>query len=99
MTHSKSAHARLARLIGPDALRLVDQYLREVAAEVAQAELAKASLQRPAWYSIDEAARRLEISPAAVRMRARRGRLAVRRQGRRLYVSAASVDELEPPAR
>jgi hypothetical protein len=29
-----------------------------------------------------------------VRMRASRGRLATRRQGRRVYVSVASVDEL-----
>jgi excisionase family DNA binding protein len=46
------------------------------------------------WLTLAQAAERLGCSPDAVRMRVRRGRLEHRRQGRRLYVSAASVDEL-----
>ena len=46
------------------------------------------------WLTLAQAADRLGCSPDAVRMRVKRGRLDHRRQGRRLYVSAASVDEL-----
>jgi Helix-turn-helix domain len=46
------------------------------------------------WITLEEAARRLDCSPNAVRMRVSRGRLEARHQGRRLYVSADSVDNL-----
>jgi excisionase family DNA binding protein len=46
------------------------------------------------WLTLSEAAGRLGCSPDAVRMRIHRGRLEHRRHGRRLYVSAASVDRL-----
>ena len=48
--------------------------------------------RRPDWITMAEAARRLECSVDAVRMRVKRGRLRVRRQGRRVYVSAQDVD-------
>jgi excisionase family DNA binding protein len=44
------------------------------------------------WLTLAEAAERLGCSPDAVRMRVRRGRLEHRYQGRRVYVSADSVD-------
>lgn len=47
------------------------------------------------WLTLAEAAERLGCSPAAARMRAARGRLVTRRQGRRVYVSADSLDRLE----
>jgi excisionase family DNA binding protein len=46
------------------------------------------------WLTLEQAAKRLDCSPDAVRMRVKRKRLEGRRQGRRLYVSAASVDDL-----
>ena len=46
------------------------------------------------WLTLSEAAQRLGCTPDAVRMRIRRGRLDHRRQGRRLYVSASSVERL-----
>ena len=46
------------------------------------------------WLTVEQAAERLACSPDAVRMRCSRGRLEHRRQGRRLYVSAESVDRL-----
>lgn len=46
------------------------------------------------WLTLAEAAERLGCTPDAVRMRINRGRLEHRRQGRRLYVSAASVEQL-----
>jgi excisionase family DNA binding protein len=51
-------------------------------------------LRRPRWLTLEQAAARLGCSVGAVRMRARRGRLECRYQGRRMYVSAADVDEL-----
>jgi excisionase family DNA binding protein len=47
-----------------------------------------------AWLTLTEAAQRLGCTPDAVRMRINRGRLEHRRHGRRLYVSAASVEQL-----
>jgi excisionase family DNA binding protein len=46
------------------------------------------------WLTLGEAAERLGCTTDAVRMRVKRGRLDHRRQGRRLYVSATSVDRL-----
>ena len=46
------------------------------------------------WLTLAEAADRLGCTPDAMRMRARRGRLEYRRQGRRIYVRAESVDNL-----
>lgn len=46
------------------------------------------------WLTLTEAAEQLGCTRDAVRMRIHRGRLDHRRQGRRLYVSAASVDHL-----
>lgn len=94
-TQAGDARARLGRIVGPELLALLDVYVREVAGEAARGELANAAVGKPSWYTVAEAARRLGIGPAAVRMRARRGRLVTRRQGRRLYVSAASVDGLD----
>jgi excisionase family DNA binding protein len=56
--------------------------------------LADRELPRRAWLTLREAAEQLGCTPDAVRMRIKRGRLEHRRQGRRIYVSAASVDRL-----
>ncbi len=56
--------------------------------------LAEREQQGRAWLTLTEAAERLGCTPDAVRMRINRGRLEHRRHGRRLYVSAASVDRL-----
>jgi excisionase family DNA binding protein len=56
--------------------------------------LAEREPQRRMWLTLAEAAERLGCTPDAVRMRINRGRLDHRRHGRRLYVSAASVDRL-----
>jgi excisionase family DNA binding protein len=69
--------------------RLVDE---RVAAALAGA--ARPASSSPRWLTVAAAAERLGCSPDAVRMRVRRGRLEARRQGRRVYVSAASVDRL-----
>lgn len=51
--------------------------------------------ERRKWLTVAEAAERLGCSEDAVYKRHARGRLAGRYQGSRLYISAASVDELE----
>jgi excisionase family DNA binding protein len=70
---------------------------RLVADQVEPLEHRVAELERgngPHWLTLDQAAARLGCSRDAVRMRVKRGRLEGRRQGRRLYVSAASVERL-----
>lgn len=88
-----TARERIAAVLIPD---LIDA-LESLVAERVAAEMARLGAQRdsgPRWLTIAQAAERLSCTPAAVRMRANRGRLQTRRQGRRVYVSAASVDEL-----
>lgn len=92
------ARAQLEQVAGRELMGLVEEFVREVASEAARAEVARLRVAPQTWYPVKEAARRLGVSEAAVRMRARRGRLLARRQGRRVYVSAASVDGLEPRA-
>jgi len=68
-----------------------------VQARVDQA-LAQRERQSRAWLTLREAAERLGCTPDAVRMRIKRGRLEHRHHGRRLYVSAASVEQLDRAA-
>jgi excisionase family DNA binding protein len=77
------------------ALRSDAQLLAELHALLASLDVARPSSQ-PArkWLTVSEAAELLGCSTDAIRMRCSRGRLEHRRQGRRLYVSAASVDQL-----
>jgi excisionase family DNA binding protein len=80
-------------------LEALRPFVAELVAELVEQELERrlaelpTAVQRP-WLTIAEAAERLACSPDAVRMRVNRGRLDHRRQGRRVYVSARSVDQL-----
>jgi excisionase family DNA binding protein len=56
--------------------------------------LAEREHQGRVWLTLTEAAEQLGCTPDAVRMRINRGRLEHRRHGRRLYVSAASIERL-----
>jgi excisionase family DNA binding protein len=86
-----SPQDRLAAFLAPD---LVDA-LEELVAERVAAELAaRPDSSAPGWLTLEQAAERLGCSRDAVRMRAGRGRLEIRRHGRRVYVSARSVAEL-----
>jgi excisionase family DNA binding protein len=88
-----SPRERLAVVLAPDMLDALDELVAErVAAELACLPVSRDS--GPRWLTLEQAAERLNCSPAAVRMRANRGRLETRRHGRRVYVSSASVDEL-----
>jgi len=84
---------RLSLAFSPDVLAALEEFVAErVAAEFAIARGSRSS--GPTWLTLDQAADRLGCSRDAVRMRVNRGRLEHRRHGRRLYVSAASVDSL-----
>lgn len=84
---------RLALLLGPELLDALDSYVAE---RVAVALAATPTVEDGArWLTCEQAAKRLGCSAPAIRMRVKRGRLEHRRQGRRLYVSARSVNELD----
>jgi excisionase family DNA binding protein len=73
----------------------IETLARRVARDVVRDELEERLIrERKRWLTLAEAAERLGCSRDAVRMRVRRGRLEHRYQGRRLYVSAESVDRL-----
>jgi excisionase family DNA binding protein len=84
----------LADLFGPELVAAIEQLVDE------RVEARLAELEQPArftlapWLTLEQAAERLGCTTDAVRMRAKRGRLESRRQGRRLYISADSVDRL-----
>ncbi len=84
---------RLAGLLGAELLAALDAYVDERVAQ-ALAAAAPAGNGAAAWLTLEQAAERLGCSADAVRMRAKRGRLEHKRQGRRVYVSRASVDGL-----
>ena len=71
--------------------------IEELIEERVRAEL-RSTASDPArrdWLTYTEAGERLGCSPDAVRMQVKRGRLTSRRIGRRVYVSAASVEGLD----
>jgi excisionase family DNA binding protein len=86
-----TARDRLAAVLAPDVVAALEELVDERVAE-SLSELAAEN--GAAWLTLTQAAARLGCSADAVRMRVNRGRLEARRQGRRLYVSAASVDQL-----
>lgn len=91
----RHARATLERLLAPEVLQALDEYVRDLAGDlVDQLREEVAFAGGKAWLTPTEAGRLLDCSPHAIRMRCRRGRLEHRYQGRRLYVSAKSVQEL-----
>lgn len=84
---------RLAALLGPELLDALDSYVAERVAEVLAGAAPEDGSAR--WLTCEQAAERLSCSQDAIRMRVKRGRLEHRRQGRRIYVSARSVNELD----
>jgi excisionase family DNA binding protein len=71
----------------PDVVEQIAQRVAEILADRVQDE-------RVEWLTLEQAAERLGCTAEAVRMRANRGRLERRSQGRRVYVRAADVDRL-----
>jgi hypothetical protein len=80
-----------------DALRpLVAELVEPLERRLAELERQLNGGRPRRWYTLEEAGERLGCSATAVRMRVKRGRLEGRYQGRRLYISAASIDRLGP---
>lgn len=88
----KSARERLSLLLSPDLLMALEELVDERARAVLAATFPVGDA--PRWLTVEQTAKRLSCTPDAVRMRVKRGRLEHRRQGRRIYVSAESVDRL-----
>lgn len=83
---------RLDLMFSPDVVSAIEQLVDERVA-TALASMPTAT-NGALWLTLEQAAERLGCSTDAVRMRAKRGRLNSRRQGRRVYVSRESVDGL-----
>jgi excisionase family DNA binding protein len=83
----------LDALLGPELVAAIEQLVDErVTRAIAEHYH---SAPPPPWLTVPQAAALLSCSPDAVRMRIKRGRLAARRQGRRVYISRRSVVELD----
>jgi hypothetical protein len=82
---------RLALDLPEELLELIAE---KAAAIVLRAQAAERKPQRR-WLTLEEAGERLGCTAAAARMRYKRGRLRGKHQGRRLYIDARSVEDLE----
>lgn len=78
-------------------LSIPEDLVERIAERAAELVLERLKIveSEPPWLTLDQAAERLGCSVDAVRMRAKRGRLESRHNGRRVYVSRRSVDELK----
>lgn len=87
-----SGRERLLAALSPEVVAAIDELVAErVRAEIAAYEQ---EANGRTWLTLDEAGERLGCSADAVRMRVKRGRLEAKTQGRRVYVSASSVERL-----
>jgi excisionase family DNA binding protein len=90
------ARAQLEMLLSPACVDAIEQLVEE---RVRQELAARDSrVAERTWLTLEEAGEQLGVSADAVRMRVKRGRLEGKTQGRRVYVSAASVERLSPAA-
>jgi excisionase family DNA binding protein len=81
----------LGAVLAPAVLDAITAFVQETV----RAELARAPVgAERKWLTVQQAAELLSCSPDAIRMRAKRGRLEHRHQGRSLYIAAAAVDNL-----
>jgi excisionase family DNA binding protein len=78
---------RLARILGPDLLELLETYV----AELVEAIVADRETGRP-WLTVGEAAEYLGSTPAAIRKRIHRGAIPYVRHGRSLMVDRRALD-------
>jgi hypothetical protein len=92
---ARDPRATLERLLAPEVLRALDAYMYAIATEIAEAHRHQVQFANgKPWLTVPEAAQLLSCSAEAVRARCRRGRLEHRYQGRRVYVSARSIEQL-----
>lgn len=88
----EGVRARLELLLSPAIVDAIEELVESRVREELAARDTQAA-QRT-WLTLEEAGEQLGCSPDAVRKRIGRGRLDARKQGRRVYVSAASVERL-----
>jgi excisionase family DNA binding protein len=85
---------RLEQVFSAAVLDFVEEWVRAVIREELENEHERNGEASKKWLTTEEAAERLGCTPKAIRERIYRGRLEARYQGRRVYVSADSVDDL-----
>ncbi|HZQ03704.1 MAG TPA: helix-turn-helix domain-containing protein [Gaiellaceae bacterium] len=84
---------RLQAAFAPDVVEALEQLVAETVRLELDARTEATNGRR--WLTVAEAAERLGCTTDAVRMRVARGRLEHRRQGRRVYVAASAIDNLD----
>jgi hypothetical protein len=80
----------LELLLSSELIAALTEHIREVAEQAVREELARRPQRR--WLPVVEAAEQFGCSPAALRMRVKRGSVEHRRQGRLLYVRVDPSD-------
>jgi excisionase family DNA binding protein len=89
-----TARERLADVLAHQIVEAIEELVAERVAVEVECRRDFKPVRGAQWLTLDQAAQRLGCTPDAVRMRVNRGRLQHRKHGRRLYVSAESVDTL-----
>jgi hypothetical protein len=92
----RDPRATLERLLAPELLAALDEYVQLVAEDVVERNRVAAdglAAGKP-WLTAAEAGELLSCTAKAIRARCKRGRLEHRYMGRRLYVSARSIQAL-----
>ena len=85
-----TARDKLAMIVSPALLGILDQYVGERVREELDAQ--RAADAGPRWVPVAEAARLEGCSVDAMRMRLARGRYETKHVGRSVLVAAASLD-------
>jgi hypothetical protein len=81
----------LERLLSPDVLDALDEYVREIVDEAIREE--RARQPRREWLPLAEAAIEYGCKVNALRMRADRGKVESKKIGRLVYVRAPGADD------
>jgi hypothetical protein len=81
----------LERLLSPDVLEAIDEYVREIVDEQLREE--RARQPRREWLPVEEGAPEYGCTEAALRARARRGSVDSIKRGGRVYVRPPGADD------
>ena len=93
-----SPRDKLAMMLAPPVLAILDEYVRERVREELDVHAATAG-GRPHWVPVVEAARLEGCSVEAMRMRLARGRYETKHVGRNVLVSTKSLEASEAARR
>lgn len=75
---------------------VVSEAMAPVVTELRELRAAVDALRPPQFISVDEAAKRLDVSTQTITAMCKRGELAHRRAGRRVLIDAASLRPTDP---